>query len=360
MRYTFLSAHAVQGISHPTGQADLPLFHDQASGVRVYLTAEGPERLYMLNRHLALLSMMLGAQIGNPLATNFHELLSAETQKVARMRADTIGSNPVVVIEFVGEVDATIPEHAREIGDFVICFDAFDKNALRAGLAPKVSAVLAGIRIGAGTPLEFRKVSDGTFLTSEDGRVVHSSTAEVGRAGVYISHPLGEQHQQRIQGDIQLALNAGSLERVMRLHTQSLTKGTDNYRAFVAAWSALEILVAKLFPKYQQLLSADLRALHPAPGLHSYLDRIGAVMADKHNLADKFTVISVYLDEGAGHDEIRSFRELKGVRDRLTHGEEVDEQELPTQAVQQLFDKYLRNHLRRDAAARGLARTLAQ
>ena len=64
---------------------------------------------------------------------------------------------------------------------------------------------------------------------------------------------------------------------------------------------------------------------------------------------DKFAVLSVYLDDTAAQDEVRTFRELKGVRDRLSHGEEVEEAALPTRDVQRLFDKYLRNHLRRDA-----------
>ena len=349
MRYTFLSAHAVQGIAHPAGEADVPLFHDPAKGIRVFLTAGAVAHLHLLNRHLALLSMMLRAMVGNPLAADFPEALAAETEKVARQRSDSISSDPVVIVEFAGEVEAAIPHNARAIQDFIVCFDAFDKKALKARLASQVSAVLTALRIGTGNPLEFRQISDGSYLTTEDGRVVHSASAEAGRLGMYVSHRLSEEQKQRIQADIPLALGAGSLERVLRLHAQSLGKATDNYRAFLAAWSALEILVAKLFSTYHQLLATDLRTLRPSPGLHAYLDRVAAVMTDKYNLADKFAVLSVYLDDTAAQDEVRIFRELKGVRDRLSHGEEVDEAALPTRDVQRLFDKYLRNHLRRDA-----------
>jgi hypothetical protein len=134
---------------------------------------------------------------------------------------------------------------------------------------------------------------------------------------MYVSRRLSEQQRQRIAADIPLALNAGSLERVMRLHAQSLNKATDNYRAFGAAWSALEILIGKLFPTYQRLLAAELRTVNQSPGLHSYLDRVAAVMGDKYNLADKFAVLSVYLDDTRAEDEVRIFRDLKGVRDRI-------------------------------------------
>lgn len=349
MRYTFLSAHAVQGIAHPIGEADVPLFQDPAKGIRVFLTADAVMHLYLLNRHLALLSMMLRAMIGSPLAADFPEALVAETAKVARQRSDSIGTDPVVIVQISGEVEAAIPDNAREIQDFIVCFDAFDKRALKTRLASQVSAVLTALRIGTGDPLEFRQISDGSYLTTDDGRVVHSASAETGALGVYVSRRLTEEQKQRIEADIPLALGAGSLERVLRLYAQSLGKALDNYRAFLAAWSALEILVAKLFPKYHHLLASDLRTLRPSPGLHAYLDRVAAVMADKYSLADKFAVLSVYLEDLGAQDEVAKFRELKGFRDRLSHGEEVDETALPTRDVQRLFDKYLRNHLRRNA-----------
>jgi hypothetical protein len=230
MRYTFLSAHAVQGIAHPVGEADVPLFHDPARGIRVFLTADAVAHLHLLNRHLALLSMMLRAMVGNPLGADFPEALTEETAKVARQRSDSIGTNPVVIVEIGGEVEAAIPHNAREIQDFIVCFDAFDKKALKARLASQVSAVLTALRIGTGNPLQFRKISDGSYLTTADGRIVHSASAEAGGLDMYVSHRLSEEQKQRIQADIPLALAAGSLERVLRLHAQSLGKATEPHR----------------------------------------------------------------------------------------------------------------------------------
>ena len=348
MHYTFLSAHSVQGITHPNGEADITLFEDQTKSIRVLFTADAVRHLHLLNRHLALMSMILRAMVGNPLAAEFPNLLVAETAKVERQRRDSIGSDPVVIIEITGNVEAQLPANALEVQDFLLCFDAFDKKALKARLQPEVSAVLTALRTGTSAQLEFRKVCDGSYLLTDDGKVVHSASAEVGSPGVYISRRLTQDQQAQVEADISLVLKAGPLERVMRLHAQSLNKATDNYRAFVAAWAALEILIGKLFPTYQRLLTAELRAVNQSSGFHTYLDRIENVMGDKHNLADKFAVLSVYLDDDRAEDEVRIFRDLKGIRDRLSHGEELEESSLPTRDVQCLFDKYLRNHLRRD------------
>lgn len=162
---------------------------------------------------------------------------------------------------------------------------------------------------------------------------------------MYVSSPLNEAELERMSEDISLIMKAGNLERIARLYTQSLNRATDNYRSFIAAWSSLEILVGKIFPVYHELLAAELRKVSQVPGLHAYLDRITLVMGGKHNLADKFSVISMFLDDEGKPEEIKTFRKLKDVRDRLSHGEELPEDSLPKTEVQRLFDKYLRNHL---------------
>lgn len=349
MRCTYISAHCVQGIAHPIGEADITLYEDRDTGLRVLLTSNAMPHLALLNRHLALVSMMFRAKIRDPIAPGFPDLLAAETEKVDRQRLDSIGGDPVIVIQVESDVEAAIPEAAREILDFIVCFDAFDKKTLKTNVRSRVAAILTAIRLGVAKSLEFRRVADGSYLISDDGRVVHSASVEFSAGRGYVSNQLSELQRGRVALDIPLALMAGSLERVLRLYAQSLNTSTDNYRAFIFAWTALEILIVKLFPAYQQLLAAELRSVNESPGLHSYLGRVAAVMGNKHNLADKFAVLTVYLDDAHIEDEVNAFRELKRVRDRMSHGEEVEEESLPTRDVQRLFDKYLRNHLRRDA-----------
>lgn len=349
MRYTFLSAQCIQGVTHQSGEPDIVLFEDQVRGIRVFLTADAIPHLRLVSRHLALLSMMLRGMIGNPLSGEFTELLATEIAKVEQQYRDAISYDPVVIIEVVGDVEATVPENSREIQDFYICFDAFDKKALRTRHQSEVSAVLTALRTGTNAQYEFRQVVEGSYLTTDSGRVVHSASFEGGTPNMYVSRRITPDQLAQVAIDIPLTLQAGSLERVMRLHAQSMNKSVDNYRSFIAAWSAIEILIGKLFPVYQRLLAAELRAVSEAPGLHAYLDRVANVMGDKYNIADKFAVLSVYLDDENSKDEVRIFRELKGVRDRLSHGEEIDDSGLPTVDIQRLFEKYLRNHLRRNA-----------
>lgn len=348
MQGTFVSVHSVQGIVHKPN-ADLVLYDDPVAGLHVTITADLNRHLRVVNRQLALTSMMLRGLIPKPLDESFHRNLADYVNKIERRRLDAAGTDGVVVVQATGDVAASVAGNARAIDDFLLCFDAFDQKALRARFLPQVSAVLTALRMGGSGRYEFHSIAEGSYLTTTDGAIVHSMSVEIEVTGeMYGSSPLNEAHVERIAKDISLILKAGELERIVRLHTQSLNRATDNYRSFIAAWSALEILVGKLFPIYKQLLTAELRKVSQAPGLHAYLDRIAEVMKDKHNLADKFSVISMFLDDEDKPEEIETFRHLKDIRDRLFHGEEIPEDSLRTREVQRLFDKYLRNHVRRD------------
>ncbi|OAI44018.1 hypothetical protein AYO43_09620 [Nitrospira sp. SCGC AG-212-E16] len=354
MQFTFLSAHSVQGIVHNQTAPDLVLYDDPQVGVRVTLTADPNRHLRTVNRQLALASMMFRAMIREPLDEAFPQNLADHIAKIETQRLDAAGTDGVVVVQVTGDVSATIPTDARALTDFLLCFDAVDKAAQRRRCLPKVTAVLTALRLSGNGSYEFRLLAEGSFLTTAEGVIVHSMTLEGGSVGMYQSMPLNEGQRERIAKNIPLILKFDKLERLVRLYAHSLNTGTDNYRSFIAAWSALEILIGKIFPIYQPLLASELRRGNQSAGVRAYLDRVDEVMEGKYNPADKFSVISVFLaDESKAEEMMTTFRRLKKVRDGLFHGEDISEESLPTGEVQQLFDEYLGNHLRREAPSSG-------
>jgi hypothetical protein len=92
---------------------------------------------------------------------------------------------------------------------------------------------------------------------------------------------------------------------------------------------------------------AELVNISAPPGFAHYVKRIAEVMQSKHTLSDKFAVVSNFLDEEKDSGDIARFRSIKKIRDRLSHGADVSDASLPNRELQTLFEKYLRNHLRR-------------
>jgi len=298
-----------------------------------------------LDRQTALAVMLLSGRVKQPLPADFPDQLSHQIDAIRKQRADSSDRAGIVVIKICGDVEAVIGEPCRDIADFIVCFDAFDKKALHSQLQPTVASALAGLRIGARGDYEFETISSGSYLIDNVQRIVHSFTAEAGSLRAYVSSPLSAEQIVRVKNSIGLLNRSGELARVARLYSQSINRGTDNFRAFVSAWSALEILIGKIFPVYQRKLAFQLEQVSVAPGLKAYLTRVTDVMSDKHTLADKFAVIAMFLDDAQDPAEIKVFKRLKNIRDQLSHGEDVPDESLPTIEVQKLFEKYLSNHV---------------
>lgn len=349
MHFTALSAYKVRGIVQKADSPDLSIYNDTATGLRATITGDLNRHWNVLDRQSALASMLLQGQIQEPLDDHFNENLSTHIDTIRKQRTELGGGDAALVVEVQGEVEANLPEFTRKVEDFLLCFDAYDKKALYAKTQSQVSSVITALRIGGSGRFEFETIGHGSYLSTDEGTVVHSYSMEMGTPSVYVSSPLTDAQIIRVADDINLILKSGDIERVVRLHAHSLGKASDNFRAFIAAWSALEILIGKLFPIYQGLLSLDLRKVSAAPGLRAYLDRVASVMEGKYSLTDKFAVMTVFLDDEGKADEVNTFRNLKKFRDRLSHGESIPDDTLPTREVQMLFEKYARNHVRKDA-----------
>ena len=348
MRFVFLSAHKVLGIILKPGDPDVPLIETQDGKLSVFMTGSLDKHYQILDRQTALAVMLLSGRIKQPLPSDFSDQLSDHIEVVQKQRSESAGAG-IVVVQIRGEIEAVVSDHRRDIADFILCFDAFDKKALSSQLQPTVASALAGLRIGADSDYEYEPIGSGSYLITEDGLIVHSFSAELGSLRAYVSSPLNDEQIERVKKSIELLNRSGELARVARLYAQSINRGTDNFRAFVSAWSALEILVGKIFPGYQRELASQLEKVSVAPGLKAYLTRVADVMSGKHTLTDKFSVIAMFLDEAHDPAEIETFKRLKKIRDQLSHGEDLPDESLPTMEVQKLFEKYFSNHMKRSA-----------
>lgn len=96
------------------------------------------------------------------------------------------------------------------------------------------------------------------------------------------------------------------------------------------------------------MLHDELAKVHVSPGLTKYLTRIKEVMKGKYSLTDKFAVISVFLNPTTDSKDIAQFTLIKKVRDNLFHGDDIPDSSLPNNKLHALFEKYFRNHIRRN------------
>lgn len=300
---------------------------------------------------------MLKGFIRQPQAAECEERLEQEIQAVRNRRASSLGNDGILVIEIKGEINTVVNDKTAERENLVICFDAYDKKVLRSDLSNRVSAIVAAMRIGSDNDYALESIGDGSYLLSPGGKVIHSFSVQMGSPTLYVSRQIGEERARRIREDIDLLLKEDKLSNVIRLFSHSLDRKMDSFRTFVSAWSAMEIFIAKVFPLYEKMLVAEIAKASASPGLQQYLNRISDVMSGEYSLADKFAVISVFLDCEAQTKDIDRFRHIKKIRDNLFHGEDVSDYSLPNRELLALFEKYFRNHVRGNAHGKNVSGT---
>jgi hypothetical protein len=326
IRYIYRAAYRILGIVHRPDDPDLLLLERTSPDVRAYLTRNFDAHWTLHDRQAALGFLILQRFfVGGATTQDTPEARAAEiradidrTIGLTRQRRARSGhQDPVLIIEVQGDIDATL-RNPTQFDDFFVCFDAFDRSALASALEPEIASILVALRIGGTRPYEYEPFGSGVYLLDESGAIVHSLSAEIGSPTVYVSTSLTPTDVNRIDRDVELLIaHRRNLGRIVELFVESLDIRAHPVLRFLSAWTALEILINKLFKDYEQELHSDLRGRRAAPGLTRYLDRVKEVMRDKHRLADKVAVLSIFLDPEPGNDPVSEFRRLKEVRDGL-------------------------------------------
>lgn len=135
------------------------------------------------------------------------------------------------------------------------------------------------------------------------------------------------------------------LDKVLNQLIQSLSKDNDEFRAFLAAWTALEIFVSSVFKQTYEQQWFDKLANATPPSAKAYFDSLKEVMNSRHKLTDKFVVLASLLNPEAADDDLMLFKKLKRRRDLTFHGSDDLASSYPTDSIQELLTKYLRLHL---------------
>ena len=224
----------------------------------------------LIDRQLALAVMLLKASIGRSSEADFPQKLEEEIQAVRGERGNTKGTDGLLLIEVRGDTSGTIKEPRREIDDFVICFDAYDKSALAKKMQPCITAALAGLRMASKQDLHYERIAHGSYLWEPGGKVIHSFSAELGSLSAYISSPMSDDGAAAFANLMPFLLRHEELTTVVRLFAQSLDVKTDALRTFIAAWTGLEILVNKLFAGYEKRLLAEFANIKATPGVELF------------------------------------------------------------------------------------------
>ena len=74
--------------------------------------------------------------------------------------------------------------------DYRICFDAIDKEALKASNRNTIESIVVPISLVSDPAYYAEKVVDGVYFNDSEGKLLYSVTIELGKARGILSKPL--------------------------------------------------------------------------------------------------------------------------------------------------------------------------
>lgn len=343
MRYVYLAAWSViGGISLRDDRQPIEL--PGSDNCRFVLTDEPDALLSKIDHGSALARLMLKSLIGQRGDMDFPIALKAEIEEIRAERKKRIGGQSVLVVEAQGEIDATLKKPTQEQEGFIIAFDTVDKQAVKQIHQSDVEAMKLALAIESKVISRFAALSEGTYLINEAGKIIYSISFSTS-AEASVSRSLSVNGVKRVSARYAMLKQANDLDSVQRLFSQMADYSTDRLKAFLAGWTALEILIAKSFKNYEQVFLAPLAKAGQPTLRERFLGRIKDVMKDKYRLTDKFIVVTAVLFPGAADSDVqedyKKFSQLKELRDSIFHGEEFAEEDLPVDELASLLRKYV-------------------
>lgn len=230
---------------------------------------------------------------------------------------------------------------ARRFGDIGFGIDAFSgapyRKVHRRALHSSATALSLALVDTSGSP-ETHFIRDIIYLTGKGGLKLYSKTIEMGAVGIVTSALNSSESLLKANCYIPAMINDSRVETAISLFVQSQKKENDNLRSFIAAWSALELLVNRLAkvirPKWESLLEAD--------GLPEWDKELKDVPLQDYRMRDRFFSVACVLDMGSAMADTETFILINDMRSGFYHRMTVHEKDLPANDTRALFRKYLK------------------
>lgn len=349
MQYCHTTLFSIKGISLSASENERLIIADSSGNLRAILTSQPDKYMFEGDRSLAIAGLILqGLFKSEPTDSVFKQRVANAVDEIQAVRNEEYGKSSFLIVIEEGDISSFNPKYEKDAIDYVICFDGVDKKAIRASFNDKCTAIVNSIILGSETVIGIKQVADSVIFFLEDSRPVYSYTFSGGSQEVYVSKPLCND-QLQLFGELYSILTTDTgLMRVQKLIRSSFDSEDDPLRSFLAAWSAFEIFVNKVFNKYEKSFFNTF-VEEGCPGVKKkYIKRIQEVMNDKYRLTDKFDIVSLYLSPGTSDKDCEAVMEIKKLRDELLHGDSVEESTLLVKTIRDLVNKYFLLYIKRE------------
>ena len=273
----------------------------------------------------------------------FRHNLDRESNVVREKRhKEQKSSGCYLVYKAEGDILEPVRLHAtRKFGKIGFGIDAIRgelyRETHRTALHSTATALSLAVAETNGSP-ETHFIGDVIYLTGRNGLVVYCRTVQMGAAAVVTTSPPSSDSLNKANVFIPAMINDSRIETAISLFVQSQKRENDNLRAFITAWSALELVVNRLSkvirPEWENLIGKEV--------LPRWDKDLADVLVEDYRMRDRFFSVACVLDLQSAGSDSDMFNRINDKRSGFYHRLDVQEKDLPTHDVRTLFRKYLK------------------
>lgn len=340
--FTHTLIYSIQGVSLHKPGVEESLIDAPDDGVRLLLTDSIDNHWLHGDMSLASTWLMLTGGSDESTGRLRRELLDAKVQEVREGRKP----GTFLVLTRSGDVENFTPVAERDEGQFIVTIDGLNAREIRVKSAGIAARVLTALRLSIEQPLAIERAGDFITLFREDGRPIYARTLSAGQPTFWMPLPIGA--PEAIEVLYRSTLIEARLGRVYELLGEALS-ATDPFRAFLWAWTGLEVFLGKVHRQYEAEFNAATTRDAQSEASRQYMIRLQEKSRGRHSIRDSFLVVAAILDADASGD-VEDFARIMKTRHSLVHTQERDPMDLPTADTLRLLGKYLKLHVERSIA----------
>jgi hypothetical protein len=240
--------------------------------------------------------------------------IDIETDEIKKERKRKTGSQTVLIQESIGSLDINLEENEIKLFEdrFYIIEKGYDKFSIIKKHRPEFDALLVAFGMESSNPMHWSPFITSVMLLHEDGRPIYNKSTS-GSGELAVSFNITNDLEERIRTRWENLIRLSTLQTVMKLYSLTRDKRTDKLQTFIFGWTALEIVIQKLFLIHENASISD------AEFTQKISDQKG-----KYTLIDKFFVVTHLLIPQSPNQQLReSFSRIKDLRDKLIHHGEI-------------------------------------
>jgi hypothetical protein len=285
-----------------------------------------------LEEAVALRSMLLnGVLSGSPDECTVEEELNSAIEGTWQAWRSMHSDGPYMLFTVRGTHLAPTVEQSRELHRVILAFGQNRTKEAREAAMPLVRACLASLHLVCPEIQKITEISSEIVHSTSEGKALHVMTPSFG-VGSIVRAPVEQDLKRANQLASVLLANPTLFETPTRLLVISLDGEVDEFRSFLASWTALEALISKCFSRLSEAEKEDLSARVPKQAPRS------APVARQFTLADKFAIVTEQLLPQVSESLCGEFKRTKDSRDSFTHGVEIDDARLSARTARKILN----------------------